>query len=87
MKCYALLFLLALLSVVVLTESRASLRAIQGEVKSDDGAPLRALQTTAEDDHHHEGEEEHHDEDGLPVHEEGTFEKCRRFPPGCLAAY
>ena len=70
MKCAAI-FLIALFSIVKLTESRASsLRVLEGRDESrDNGVPvMRTLQTTGgggEEQYHEEGEEEHHDDEGM----------------------
>jgi hypothetical protein len=66
MKC-ATIFLIALFSIVKLTESRASsLRVLEGRDESrDNGVPvMRTLQTTGGGGGGGE-EEEHHDDEGM----------------------
>jgi hypothetical protein len=66
MKCAAI-FLIALFSIVKLTESRASsLRVLEGRDESrDNGVPvMRTLQTTGGGGGGEE-EEEHHDDEGM----------------------
>jgi hypothetical protein len=67
MKCAAI-FLIALFSIVKLTESRASsLRVLEGRDESrDNGVPvMRTLQTTGGGGEEEEEEEEHHDDEGM----------------------